>query len=84
MPLGRWEVDFLWREHALVAETDSFRHHGDRLAFERDRVKDAEIQALGFRVVRFTYWQVKESPGVVASAVRAGLAGSPTDLRRAS
>lgn len=29
------EVDFLWREQKVIVETDSWRHHGDRTAFER-------------------------------------------------
>jgi predicted transcriptional regulator of viral defense system len=48
------EVDFLWPEHRLVAETDSVRYHSTRRAFERDRERDALLLTHGFRVVRFT------------------------------
>jgi very-short-patch-repair endonuclease len=48
--LGPHEVDFLWRRHRVVVETDGFRHHGDRTAFEADRARDAHLQSLGFRV----------------------------------
>jgi very-short-patch-repair endonuclease len=71
--IGRWEVDFLWRNQAVIVETDGYRHHGDRLAFERDRIRGAELQALGFMVLRFSYSQVTGSPGVVAAAVRTAL-----------
>jgi very-short-patch-repair endonuclease len=37
--VGGFEVDFLWRERRLIVETDGFRHHRTRRAFERDRAR---------------------------------------------
>lgn len=68
--LGPYEVDFLWRDRALVVETDGFRHHSDRAAFESDRVRDADVQRFGFRVLRFTYRQVTEDRTSVVAALR--------------
>jgi very-short-patch-repair endonuclease len=65
-----YEVDFLWRDRFLIAETDGFRHHRSRAAFESDRARDAHLQSLGFRVLRFTHRQVKESPDRVAESLR--------------
>jgi very-short-patch-repair endonuclease len=70
----RYEVDFLWREQRVIVETDSWRHHGDRLTFERDRAKDAALQSLGFRVVRFTFRQVVRDGSAVVAALRSLLA----------
>jgi very-short-patch-repair endonuclease len=50
-----YEVDFCWPEQKLIVETDGHAAHGTRSAFERDRVKDAELTAAGWRVVRVTY-----------------------------
>jgi very-short-patch-repair endonuclease len=75
--VGRFEVDFLWRRERVIAETDGFRYHGDRSAFERDRVRDAEAQRLGYRVLRFSYSQVTRSPGEVAATLRVVLAAGP-------
>ena len=75
--LGSYEVDFLWRDRAVIAETDGFRHHGSRAAFESDRARDAELQRLGYRVLRFTYRQVWDSPGEVVASVCALLGQSP-------
>jgi very-short-patch-repair endonuclease len=69
--LGGHEVDFLWRRHRVVVETDGFRHHGDRTAFEVDRARDVQLQSLGFRVLRFTYRQVTEDRSAVVAALRA-------------
>jgi very-short-patch-repair endonuclease len=68
--IGRYEVDFLWREHHLVVETDGFEHHGTRDAFERDRARDADLQARGYRVLRITHRQVQSQPRKVAKSVR--------------
>ena len=68
--VGPYEVDFLWRELALIVETDGFRHHGSRAAFESDRARDAHLQALGYRVLRFTYRQVRESPAAAVASLR--------------
>jgi very-short-patch-repair endonuclease len=74
--VGPYEVDFLWRERGLIAETDGFRHHGHRSAFERDRARDAQLQSLGFQVLRFTYRQLTENRSTVVAALRALLAQS--------
>jgi very-short-patch-repair endonuclease len=65
--LGPYEVDFLWRDRRLVVETDGYRHHGGRAAFETDRARDSHLQSRGFRVLRFTYRQVAERIAVVAA-----------------
>lgn len=73
---GPYEVDFLWRDRRLIVETDGFRHHGDRSAFERDRARDAHLQSLGFQVLRFTYRQLTEGRSTVVAALRPLLAQS--------
>ena len=60
-----WEVDLLWREQRLVVEVDGFAFHGSRHAFERDRRRDADLVAAGYRVVRFTWRQIKYEPAAV-------------------
>jgi very-short-patch-repair endonuclease len=65
--VGPYEVDFLWRDRRLVVETDGFRYHADRAAFESDRARDARLQRLGFRVLRFTHRQVMRRTPVVAA-----------------
>jgi very-short-patch-repair endonuclease len=72
--VGPYEVDFLWRDRRLIVETDGFRHHAGRAAFERDRARDALLQSLGFRVLRFTHRQVTENRSAVVAALRALLA----------
>lgn len=47
-----YEVDFVWREHRVIAEVDSYVTHGSRLAFERDR--DRKLAIAGWTVARVT------------------------------
>lgn len=73
---GPYEVDFLWRTQGLIVETDGFRHHGDRSAFERDRARDAHLQGLGYRVLRFTHRQLTDDRSAVVAALRSLLGQS--------
>jgi hypothetical protein len=66
------EVDFFFPAHRLVVETDGWRDHGTRVAFERDRAKDAALVAAGCVVLRCTKRQIRDDPDTVAERVRAG------------
>jgi very-short-patch-repair endonuclease len=68
--VGEFEVDFLWREHALVVETDSFRYHGTRSGFDSDRARDVRLKLLGFDVLRFTDSHLEDDPASIVSALR--------------
>jgi very-short-patch-repair endonuclease len=71
--VGGVEVDFLWRDAKLVAETDGYRYHRGGRAFEDDHERNLTLNALGYEVRRFTYSQVIERPRRVVAAVRAAL-----------
>lgn len=68
------EVDALWPAQKLVVELDGFAFHGHRAAFERDRARDAALQAAGYRVLRLTHRRLRDEPGRVAEELRRLLA----------
>ncbi len=72
--LGPYVVDFLWPREKVVVETDGWAAHANRRAFERDRARDAELQASGYVVLRFTWRQITESPLLVAARLAQVLA----------
>ena len=74
--VGGYEIDFLWRDRGLIVETDGFRHHTGRAAFEADRARDARLQSLGFRVLRFTHRQLTEDRSSVIAALQSLLGQS--------
>jgi very-short-patch-repair endonuclease len=71
--LGK-EVDFFWPEQRLVVETDGWQAHRTPRAFERDRRRDAELVARGYRVIRFTWRQLRDEPEYVVATLAAALA----------
>jgi very-short-patch-repair endonuclease len=75
-------VDCYWPEADLVVELDSYEHHGDREAFERDRAKVADLRRAGHEAVQFTYRQVTARPRWVVATTREllsrGCAASPS------
>ena len=57
------EVDFLFADHRLIVEADSWRYHKTRRAFESDRTRDVITAPAGFRTVRFTDRRLANDPG---------------------
>jgi Transcriptional regulator, AbiEi antitoxin/Protein of unknown function (DUF559) len=82
VPLGEFEVDCLWPEQRVVAELDSWGHHGDRSAFERDRARDAAIQRMGHRIIRITHRRVTRNPDGLDRDLRELLALDPASGSR--
>ncbi len=64
--VGPYTVDFIWPDRRLIVEVDGWETHGTRTAFEDDRARDAWLTARGYRVVRFTWRQVKQEGPAVA------------------
>jgi very-short-patch-repair endonuclease len=69
-----YTADFVWREQRLIVETDGWEAHGTRAAFERDRRRDADLLAAGWRVLRISYARLEREPGWVAERIAAALA----------
>jgi very-short-patch-repair endonuclease len=74
--LGRWTVDFLWRSERLVVETDSYRYHRGRIAFQDDHARELDLRRRGFEVRRFDERQIEEEPGLVGADLMDALGSS--------
>ncbi|HMJ95492.1 MAG TPA: DUF559 domain-containing protein, partial [Thermoleophilaceae bacterium] len=74
-----FEVDFVWADAGLIVETDGWSAHRTRSAFERDRLRDATLEAAGWRVIRITWRRLAREPELVAAqlACLLGLQLSP-------
>jgi hypothetical protein len=57
----RLEVDFSWPTHHLIVELDGWETHRTRAAFEQDRARDTALTAAGWRVVRFTWRERRQT-----------------------
>jgi very-short-patch-repair endonuclease len=67
-------VDFMWPSARLIVEVDGRATHATRRAFQEDRDRDGRLAVAGYRVLRFTWWDVTRRPAVVADRVRRLLA----------
>jgi very-short-patch-repair endonuclease len=74
--VGRHEVDMLWRDQRVIVEIDGFAFHSSRAAFERDRARDAELQALGYRVLRITWRRLVNEPEAVIALLAGALSAA--------
>jgi very-short-patch-repair endonuclease len=73
--VGRFEVDFCWRSARIVVEVDGYAFHSSRAALERDHRRDAELQQLGFLVIRITWRELRFEPMTVVASVAGALGG---------
>jgi very-short-patch-repair endonuclease len=71
--LGRWEVDFLWREQRVIVEADFFAYHRGSVAWEDDHARDLDLHAAGYTVLRFTDTQLEGEPERVVAVIREAL-----------
>lgn len=74
---GPREVDFLWRSHRLVVESDSRRFHDTPRAFESDHRKELLLDADDWECVRATWRQITHDDPLLVEAVRRRLAAPP-------
>ena len=72
-----YEVDAYWPAQKLIVEVDGYKYHRTRQAFERDRRKDAALQAAGNRVVRITWRRLTTEALSLSAQFGALLAARP-------
>lgn len=71
--VGPHLVDFLWARQRVVVETDGYRYHRGRVAFQDDRARDLDLRRRGYEVLRLSERQVGEQPELVAQVLAATL-----------
>lgn len=67
---GRYFPDFSWPGINLIVEVDGYAGHAGRMAFLDDAHRENELRHQGKQVLRFTWEEVTERPGWVASLVK--------------
>jgi very-short-patch-repair endonuclease len=69
--IGEFEVDAVWWDERVVVEIDHYSTHGHRTAFERDRIRDAELAIARFTPIRITDAAIAERNGAASRFRRA-------------
>ena len=65
-----YETDFFFPDHDLIVETDGLRYHRTPAQQARMAKRDQVHVAAGFRVLRFTHWQIAHEADEVTSVLR--------------
>jgi hypothetical protein len=65
-----YEADFFFPDHALIVETDGLRYHRTPASQARAAKRDQTHVAAGYRVLRFTHWQVARAADEVTAVLR--------------
>jgi very-short-patch-repair endonuclease len=65
-----YEVDFFFPDHGLIVETDGLRYHRTPAQQARMVKRDQKHTAAGYRVLRFTHWQIAYAPTEVTDILR--------------
>lgn len=73
MRIAAMTVDFCWVEQRLIVETDGYRSHRGREAFEDDRARALRLRALGYEVMPLSHRQVFDEPAHIAAVLKATL-----------
>jgi very-short-patch-repair endonuclease len=64
-----FKVDFHFPDHGLIVETDGLRYHRTPAQQARMVKRDQTHTSHGFRVLRFTHWQIAHAPNEVVDVL---------------
>ena len=71
VPFETWKLDFYWPTAHFAVEVDSYRFHGSRYRFERDRRKDNALRQAHIEVMRIVDHEITDrSHALVADVTR--------------
>ncbi|NIA25345.1 MAG: DUF559 domain-containing protein [Gammaproteobacteria bacterium] len=90
MPMGQYPVrdqlgvvvarlDFAYPERRLGIELDGFRFHSDPKTFADDRVRQNAVLSAGYRLLRYTARDLRDTPQRVVAEVARSLAELPVN-----
>jgi Protein of unknown function (DUF559) len=77
-------ADVVWRQERVVVMLDGHRGHRTRAQIEKDRGDDLRIRAAGYVVLRYTWEQVNDCPGLVLADLRLALTLPAPSVARGS
>lgn len=75
----RYYMDYaiVGSELRIAVELDGYEFHSDRVTFSSDRLRQNDLHATGWIVVRFSYDAIRESTGRCVSQLQAVLSRDP-------
>ncbi len=68
--VGRYRPDMLWPDRRLIVEIDGKRSHSTPAQLQADARRQAHLERLGYRVIRFDAERIVRKPDRVAAELR--------------
>jgi hypothetical protein len=65
-----YELDAYWAAERFAVELDTYDYHGDRVAFEKDRLRQEDLKLVGIEMTRITGTRIDREPEAVISRLR--------------
>lgn len=75
-PNRAFRVDFLWREHKVIAEADGLLKYNGRRDYIKQLERDRCLQDAGYKVVHFTWQELFKTPEAVNERIRRAIAAT--------
>jgi very-short-patch-repair endonuclease len=75
------ELDFAYLDAKVNVELDGDAFHADAVSVAADKERDAHLAALGWVVIRVTYWQLVHEPEAVFDRIRRAVESRRTQGR---
>lgn len=76
--VGRVVIDIAFPGHRIAVEIDGWAFHRDVDRFRRDGLRQNEVVIGGWRVIRVSWYDLQETPGYLADAVRRAMRAGAT------
>jgi very-short-patch-repair endonuclease len=73
VPIERWKIDFAFPDAMLAIEVDGWAYHSDVDRFRADRLKGNALVRAGWKLLRFTWYDLTNRPQYVVAEIRAAL-----------
>jgi hypothetical protein len=67
-------ADALFRAARVIVELDGLRFHSTPAQIAKDKTRDRRLGIMGYLVLRYTYWEVVQTPEAVVAEIREALA----------
>jgi very-short-patch-repair endonuclease len=81
MFIAGFEIDMYWPLERFAVELDGYEHHRNRVAFERDRLRQEELKLAGIEMIRVTAARIAREPELVMERLATLLARRRGELR---
>ena len=65
--------DFLWAEEMVIGEADGLTKYATATDLHREKLRQEILEQMGYRIVRWSYREMRERPAVVLRRIEAAL-----------